>query len=164
MIKYQSFLHSTKTAYGFKWISSNTTTLFFLLFLCIFLSQFRQKPAKLIISLASEWWEEFESETSQYLHVPRRVVWRCPVSGCQYSTVQYSTVQRWHQYRQHTGWTQVHTRPGLGCCCWPPLEDCCLLPSRAPPAPCHATKHYLSFSWHGASAAFTPPQPLTTFA
>ena len=50
------------------------------------------------------------------------------------STVQYSTVQRWHQYRQHTGWTQVHTRPGLGCCCWPPLEDCCLLPSRAPPA------------------------------
>ena len=89
------------------------------------------------------------------------VVWRCPVSGCQYSTVQY---RRWHQYRQHTGWTQLHTTTGLGCWCWPPLETaaaCCL---SVEAGPTRATTP--NTIWASVDTALVPPPHLhctTTF-
>ena len=80
----------------------------------------------------------------------------CVWMSVQYSTVQYSTVASVQTTHRMDAAPHHHHRPRLWC--WPPLEDCCcLLPLyRGSANPCHDTKHNLSFSWHGASAASTP--------
>ena len=91
-----------------------------------------------------------------YLHLP--LPQSCLEVSCVWMSVQYSTVQAVAsvQTTHRMDAAPHHHRPRLlvlasagDCCCLLPLY-------RGSANPCHDTKHNLSFSWHGASAASTP--------